>query len=194
MGAWAAADLWPDVAPALRTLHAAGFQLAVLTNGSGGWVGGWARECCASCSRPGTPTQPPHKHTHAARPLPAWPGLAPAADGIARSVLQKAGLDGCFSHLTDIGMAAAWKPAPASYEFAVRQLGLRPDQVGCESVGGWWSGIGVVPVQWNRQGKQVRGSGPAQVGAPSPPGRTPLVAQRPPQCLIYHHRECTTAM
>ncbi len=35
VAAWAAADLWPDAPAALRSMHAAGLQLAVLTNGSG---------------------------------------------------------------------------------------------------------------------------------------------------------------
>ncbi|KAL4424590.1 hypothetical protein ABPG77_009174 [Micractinium sp. CCAP 211/92] len=85
VAAWAAADLWPDAPAALRTMHAAGLQLAVLTNGS--------------------------------------------ADGVARSVLQKAGVEGMFAALLDINMAQAWKPARQSYAFACGQLGLRPDQV-----------------------------------------------------------------
>lgn len=35
LASWAAADLFADVAPALRALHAGGVTLAVLTNGSG---------------------------------------------------------------------------------------------------------------------------------------------------------------
>ncbi|EFN50965.1 hypothetical protein CHLNCDRAFT_28513 [Chlorella variabilis] len=52
-----------------------------------------------------------------------------SADSIARSVLQKAGLEGVFSCLLDVGMAGAWKPAPQSYAWAVEQLGLAPGQV-----------------------------------------------------------------
>lgn len=85
MAAWAASDLWPDAGHGLRSMHAAGLKLAVLTNGS--------------------------------------------AEGIAKSVLQKAGIEGCFTALLDINMAAAWKPAPASYAFAAQRLGLAPEQI-----------------------------------------------------------------
>lgn len=52
-----------------------------------------------------------------------------SADGVARSVLQKAGIEGLFAALLDINMAQAWKPARQSYAFACGQLGLRPEQV-----------------------------------------------------------------
>ncbi|KAL4421285.1 hypothetical protein ABPG75_010576 [Micractinium tetrahymenae] len=52
-----------------------------------------------------------------------------SADGIARSVLQKAGIEGIFAALLDINMAQAWKPARESYAFACERLGLRPEQV-----------------------------------------------------------------
>lgn len=66
------------------------------------------------------------RRAHGAAPctLPA------AADGVARSVLQKAGIEGLFAALLDINMAQAWKPARQSYAFACGQLGLRPEQVG----------------------------------------------------------------
>lgn len=61
-------------------------------------------------------------------------------------MLQKAGVEGAFTALLDIGMVAeesstaggegasvsgGWKPSPASYAYAARRLGLPPGEV-CE--------------------------------------------------------------
>lgn len=66
----------------------------------------------------------------AAATPPAFSPAPVAADGIAHSVLQKAGIEGIFDALLDSNMAQAWKPARESYAFACVRLGLRPDQVG----------------------------------------------------------------
>lgn len=48
LAAWSAADLYPDAAPALRRMHAAGIKLAALTNGSGADIRAACvpRACC----------------------------------------------------------------------------------------------------------------------------------------------------
>lgn len=113
LAAWAAADVYPDAPLAFRALHSAGLRLAVLTNGSG------AAGCEICCRRAACAA------THAASP-PRLP--APAADAIVRPVLQKAGVEGLFSALLDVGMTGAWKPSPGSYAFAERHLGLPAEQ------------------------------------------------------------------
>ena len=45
LAAWSTADLYPDAAPALRRLLAAGLKLAALTNGLG------ALHTCGLCGR-----------------------------------------------------------------------------------------------------------------------------------------------
>lgn len=129
LSAWSAADLWPDAGTGLRALHASGLRLAVLTNGSGeGRQAGpvlllqsSSCPCHAISLAPLCMRSACDLLTHAADSI--------AADSIARSVLQKAGLEGVFSCLLDVGMAGAWKPAPQSYAWAVEQLGLAPGQV-----------------------------------------------------------------
>ena len=202
LGAWATADLFPDVPPALRDMHAGGYRLCVLTNGSGAreqwavgrdgglrrwlllWRLGWGARI-----GPRLVDDPSHP------PLPSAALLCScAADAVARPVLSKAGVEGCFEKLLDINMvgegegrrgeggalawrclqglqgpapestkrshglrswrvsaspahprapapspaqANAWKPSPASYAYAVQQLGLTPEEVCIVRVGGW---------------------------------------------------------
>lgn len=143
LAAWASADLFPDVPPALRALHAGGLKLAVLTNGSGGprLPPLWEQ---LIKSRPRVLTLPACLYASAALvrqrsactiphmsrvPLKAPSRPPPAADLIARRALQKAGLEGAFAALLDIQAAGAWKPSPSSYAHAVRELGLRPEEV-----------------------------------------------------------------
>lgn len=45
-----------------------------------------------------------------------------------QGVLGRAGLDALVDKPLDIGMVQRWKPHPATYKFAVKQLGLEPDQ------------------------------------------------------------------
>ena len=45
-----------------------------------------------------------------------------------QSVLGHAGLDALVDTPLDIGMVQRWKPHPATYRFAVKQLGFELDQ------------------------------------------------------------------
>ena len=42
--------------------------------------------------------------------------------------LQRAGLDFYVAEAMDISMVQRWKPHASVYEYAAKQLGLRPDQ------------------------------------------------------------------
>ena len=47
---------------------------------------------------------------------------------ITKSLLQKAQLDGFVDLVMDITQPKAWKPSPAAYSYAVKQLNLEPQQ------------------------------------------------------------------
>lgn len=48
---------------------------------------------------------------------------------ITKSLLQKAQLEGYVNLVMDITQPKAWKPSPAAYSYAVKQLNLEPQQV-----------------------------------------------------------------
>ena len=48
---------------------------------------------------------------------------------ITKSLLQKAQLEGYVNLVMDITQPKAWKPSPAAYNYAVKQLNLEPQQV-----------------------------------------------------------------
>lgn len=48
---------------------------------------------------------------------------------ITNNLLHKAQLEGYVSLVMDITQPKAWKPSPAAYSYAVKQLNLDPQQV-----------------------------------------------------------------
>ena len=48
---------------------------------------------------------------------------------ITQGLLERAHLEKYVDEMMDISQARAWKPSPAAYHFAVKQLKLKPEQV-----------------------------------------------------------------
>ena len=97
-----------DVAPAFKQMHAKGIKVNTGQYMCVSYTEDLSCNIAESCMQISTMTN--------------------GSIAITKNLLQKAQLDGFVHFVMDITQPRAWKPSPAAYRYAVKQLNLEPQQ------------------------------------------------------------------